>query len=75
MDEELKLPPLPRLPSAVLDWLPPGMRSETREWARSYARVALLAERERIAAQWEYQHGFDKYGVAAAIRGHAEEKQ
>ncbi len=25
-------------------------------------------ERETIAAEWERKHGFDKYGVAAAIR-------
>jgi len=41
---------------------------ETWNEAGAYARAAVLAERERIAARWEAAHGFDKYGVAAAIR-------
>jgi len=42
--------------------------AETMAYADAYARAAVLAERERIAARWEAAHGFDKYGVAAAIR-------
>jgi hypothetical protein len=89
MDEE-QLPPLPEPDGAGIDcdtddgsyWYAPAMRE--------YARAAVLAERERCAKVCEQiahealrdqpalqvlirsSHG---YRFAAAIRGHAEEKQ
>jgi hypothetical protein len=84
MDEE-QMPPLPEPDGTGIDcetddgsyWYAPAMRE--------YARAAVLAERERIAAWLDWYDGkptrrgeavrrgecFD----AAAIRGHAEEKQ
>jgi len=35
---------------------------------RAYGAERAAAERDQIAAAWERWHGFDKYGVAAAIR-------
>jgi hypothetical protein len=37
-------------------------------FAKGCYEAGVQAERERAAAQWESAHGFDKYGVAAAIR-------
>lgn len=33
-----------------------------------FAALVAAHEREKIAAGWEHDHGFDKFGVAAAIR-------
>jgi hypothetical protein len=64
-DMNIELPPLPPFPV-----LP--QRSEDRgkwiAWANEHARAAVMQERERLAAKWEAAHGFDKHGVAAAIR-------
>jgi len=40
---------------------------------RAYAEAAIKQELEAIAADWESDHGFDKDGVAAAIRARSEE--
>ena len=41
---------------------------ETVEILTCFANLVAVAEREACARDWELAHGFDKHGVAAAIR-------
>ncbi|WP_086925001.1 hypothetical protein [Variovorax sp. JS1663] len=45
----------------------------TLDQMRAYAEEAVRLEREAIAADWEHRHGFDKHGVADAIRSRSEQ--
>jgi len=43
-------------------------RTWTQEHWTEYERSIAAIEREAMAEEWETVHGFDKYGVATAIR-------
>jgi hypothetical protein len=41
---------------------------------KAFAALVAVAEREKVAKQWEQWHGFDKHTVAAFIRARGETK-
>ena len=46
----------------------PGMYAYNMGIVERFAALVAAAEREECANEWEAMHGYDKYGVAAAIR-------